>query len=406
MNKIAALAVLETKMTDEQVGEIEQSIYGNNLEIFTSTGENPNSGGVAVVFNKLITNTNGIKSYEIIPGRALCITHPWHGADTEVILAIYAPTKKPQNGEFYQEIMEIWRKYKLPTPTKILGDMNITVDMLDRLPHKLDKKGSRDAHIEFRNAFDMNDGWRNTHLQTKEYTYSRINKNGEAHQSRIDRIYTSTETQMRCRQWHIRDWAGGLGDHRLVSVDVLAQGTAFQGKGRYSMQLHSMEDKKFMESIEATGCILQNKLESLNDRPQALKDSTIAPQLAWHSTKDGWLEAEKDRCKIKVGTDRCKKEKLEKERKVLEQKPTNSRSEEIANAKHGAELQSQIDTITARQRRNRKAKSRLRRRIELDSLSRTTVKLVKEPKTRHIIQRIRIPGSFPPKYAMKSSEIS
>ncbi|KAJ7573201.1 Endonuclease/exonuclease/phosphatase, partial [Mycena floridula] len=397
MNKVAALAILETKMTDEQIGEIEQSIYGKDLEIFTTTGDNPNSGGVAVVFNKLLTNTKGITSYEIIPGRALCITHPWHGAETEVILAVYAPTEKPQNGKFYQEIMSIWRKYKLPTPTKIMGDMNVTVDMLDRLPHKLDKKSSRDAHIEFRNAFDMNDGWRNTHPQTKEYTYSRINKKGEARQSRIDRIYTSTETQIRCRQWHIRDWAGGIGDHRLVSVDILAQGTPFQGKGRYSMQLHSMEDKRFMESVEATGCILQKELEMLNNGLGDLTEPHIVPQMAWHVTKSDWLKMEKERCKLKTGTDRCKKEKLEKERKALGQKLTSSHSEEVANARLGAELQSQIDIITSRQRKNRKTKSRLKRRIELDTLSKATVTLVKEPKTRNAIQRIRIPGSNPPK---------
>ncbi|KAJ7588903.1 hypothetical protein C8J56DRAFT_716863, partial [Mycena floridula] len=297
MNKIGALAVLETKMTNKQVGEIEQSIYGKDLEIFTTTGENPNSGGVAVVFNKLQTNTKGIISYAIIPGRALCIIHPWHGAEFEVILAIYAPTEKPQNGEFYQEIMAIWRKFKLPTPTKIMGDMNITVDMLDRLPHKLDKKSSREAHIEFRNAFDMNDGWRNTHLQTKEYTYSRLNKKGEARQSRIDRIYTSTETETRCRQWHIHDWAGGIGDHRLVSVDVLAQGTPFQGKGRYSMQLQSIEDKKFMETVEARGCMLQQELHSWYINPV---NTTLVPQKAWQTTKDLWLESEKDRCKLKI----------------------------------------------------------------------------------------------------------
>ncbi|KAJ7599486.1 hypothetical protein C8J56DRAFT_881923 [Mycena floridula] len=247
MNKVAALAILETKMTDEQVGEIEQSIYGKDLEIFTTTGDNPNSGRVAVVFNKLLTDTKGITSYEIIPGWVLYVTHLWHGAETEVILAVYAPTEKPQNGEFYQEILSIWRKYKLPIPTKVMGDMNVTVDMLDRLPHKLDKKSSRDAHIEFRNAFDMNDGWRNTHLQMKEYTYSRINKK---------------VTQIRFRQWHIHDWAGGIVDHRL------------------------------------------NELELLNNGLGGLTEPNIVLQKAWHDTKSDWLKMEKECCKLKTGTDR------------------------------------------------------------------------------------------------------
>ncbi|KAJ7588749.1 hypothetical protein C8J56DRAFT_785076 [Mycena floridula] len=257
-NKLGRLVIQEHKMMDEQIGKIEESVYGQDLEIFMTSGENPRSGGVAVVFNRKFTNVEGIKSYEIIPGKALCIVHPWHGAETEVILAIYAPTKKPANSQFYDELVNIWTHYKLPTPTKVIGDTNITIDMLDRLSHKLEEcESSRAAHIRFTKAFSLEDGWRDNYPDAKEYTYSWVNENGEAGQSRLDRIYTSSQTHKLCQNWKIQDWAGHLTDHRIVTVEIRVPGTPFQGKGRYSMQLPSIHDNKFMEKCEKIGSALQ-----------------------------------------------------------------------------------------------------------------------------------------------------
>ncbi|KAJ7577194.1 hypothetical protein C8J56DRAFT_798971, partial [Mycena floridula] len=356
-HKIGVLTVNETKMTDEEIGELEDSIYGKDLEIFTTTGPNPRSGGVAVVFNKTLTNVERIRSYELIPSCALLVVHPWHGAETEVILAIYAPTDKPKNGQFYDELVELWRQYDLPIPTKVEGDHNFTLDKLDRLPHRIEKcESSRVANIRFRDVFDMRDKWRNENPEGKEYTFSHINEKGEARRSRLDKICTTTATKNQCRQWKIQDWGGGLGDHRVVSVEIRAPGTPYQGKGRYSMQKASLEDGKLLEEIEEIGPTLQGNLEH-----HIQGDKIVAPQQEFAEVKATWLMKEKSRCKVKVGTDKCKKEKLIAERKRIESRITTTRDEELINAQEGTTIQSQIDIITTRQRSNHKKGSKLRR---------------------------------------------
>ncbi|KAJ7585848.1 hypothetical protein C8J56DRAFT_787767 [Mycena floridula] len=129
--KIAGLALQETRLLEEQIAEIEQSSFSQGLEIYASSGSS-SSGGVAMVFNQNLTNVEGIKCYEVVPGKAILLVHPWHGAEVETILVVYALCNKPENGTFWDELLGIWRKYKLPIPTKVLGDTSITLEPLDR----------------------------------------------------------------------------------------------------------------------------------------------------------------------------------------------------------------------------------------------------------------------------------
>ncbi|KAJ7592093.1 Endonuclease/exonuclease/phosphatase, partial [Mycena floridula] len=286
--KIGVLTLLETKMTDEQIAEFEQSIYGRDLEVYHTAGTT-SSCGVAVIFNRLLTNVEGIECYEVIPGRALCLKHPWHGPEVETILAVYAPTKKPQNGVFWNELTGLWQEYKLPIPTKVMGDMNVTVDLMDRRPHKLeDCESSRDAHIDFQKTFSLADGWRNKNPHGKDYTY--ITKD---QQSRLDRIYTIDESVDRCRLWRIEDCTGSLSDHRLITVEVHGPLTPFQGKGRYSMQDKSLKSDAFFDEADIIGLEMQGSLETWVSKNSMDQD----PQRVWASSKEEWIHLERERAK-------------------------------------------------------------------------------------------------------------
>ncbi|KAJ7584737.1 hypothetical protein C8J56DRAFT_717116, partial [Mycena floridula] len=189
----------------------------------------------------------------IIPGRALCLKHPWHGSEVETILAVYAPTKKPQNGVFWNELTSIWQEYKLSIPTKVMGDMNVTVDLMDRHPHKLEEcESSRDAHMEFL----MADGWRNKKPHGKDYMFTTKDQ-----QSQLDHIYTVDDSVNQCRLWCIEDCTGSLSDHRLVTVEIHGPLTPFQGKGRYSMQDKSLKSDTFFDEADIIGMELQGNLE-------------------------------------------------------------------------------------------------------------------------------------------------
>jgi hypothetical protein len=92
--RIGIMAVTETHLSAAQADEIQRDqILGKRMEIFNSIDiEKPNSKGVAIVLNREITNTVGVKVRRLIAGRAILATIPWHGRLTLTVLAVYAPS--------------------------------------------------------------------------------------------------------------------------------------------------------------------------------------------------------------------------------------------------------------------------------------------------------------------------
>lgn len=103
--KIGILLVQKSHLTDERKTQIE-TLFGKRLKIFyTKDTENPSGkGGVAVVLNRDITNTDNVIVREIVPGRALLLSTIWHKEEKLSILAVYAPNVSQSdgssNGEF------------------------------------------------------------------------------------------------------------------------------------------------------------------------------------------------------------------------------------------------------------------------------------------------------------------
>lgn len=82
--KIGVMAVTETHLSVQRARKIQQDEYlSKRMEIFNSIAmERPGRKGVAMVLNREITNTVGIKFRRLIPGRAILATIPWHGKIT------------------------------------------------------------------------------------------------------------------------------------------------------------------------------------------------------------------------------------------------------------------------------------------------------------------------------------
>ncbi|KAJ7719050.1 hypothetical protein B0H16DRAFT_1897364 [Mycena metata] len=187
---IGIMAVGETHLTEAQIEEIEDAAVGRKrLRIFNSIDpDHPNKGGVAVVLNRDITNTENIKVRRLIPGRAILVTIPWHDKLTLTVLAVYAPAgSAAENRAFWEELHRLWMTENLPVPDVMLGDMNIVEDAVDRLPHRTDDADATHALADLKRILELKDGWRMTYPDTKEYIFSR----GTGSHSRIDRIYVS-----------------------------------------------------------------------------------------------------------------------------------------------------------------------------------------------------------------------
>ncbi|KAJ7803831.1 hypothetical protein B0H13DRAFT_1671481, partial [Mycena leptocephala] len=121
--KIGILSVQETHLSPKDVDDVHR-LFGKHLQIFaTIDPASPQSKGVAIVLNKDLSNVVGIKTQELIPGRALHLTIPWHADKEMTVLAAYAPNDPTENAEFINRMEEKLRPLKKPGVS--LGDWNM-----------------------------------------------------------------------------------------------------------------------------------------------------------------------------------------------------------------------------------------------------------------------------------------
>lgn len=129
--RLGVLAIQEAHLTQEHVDDLHK-LFGKRLQIHFSQGQNTNAHGVAIVLNREITNIHGIQQVDIIPGRAMLLTLPWHSDLTITILNVYAPNAHNENQQFWETLELKWVNLNLPMPDIMLGDFNLVEDAIDR----------------------------------------------------------------------------------------------------------------------------------------------------------------------------------------------------------------------------------------------------------------------------------
>ncbi|KAJ7025093.1 Endonuclease/exonuclease/phosphatase, partial [Mycena alexandri] len=305
--KIGALVVGETHLSAAQADEI-QTVLGKRLDIYNSPNpDNPSTRGIALVLNREITNTKGVKIWYLKPGRAILAVLPWHGQLTHTVLGVYAPAESMEENEaFWNELCEMWLTTDLPVPDSLVGDTNLVEGPIDRLPHRPDSATAVAALARFKRQLGLMDGWRKVNPDTKEFTYA--SPHGTL--SRLDRIYVSPDLFKHCKHWTISDAAGGLTDHRMVSVQIKAPGSPYIGKGRYTIPLFLLRDKKFIDFTLNAGSELESKIERAEGDPNTI-------QSEFKVFKDIIRDFARARAKLAIGCLEGKKRTLEKERKTV-----------------------------------------------------------------------------------------
>ncbi|KAJ7157688.1 hypothetical protein C8R43DRAFT_883251, partial [Mycena crocata] len=117
--KIGMMVVGETHLSTQQALKIqEDGCLGRRMEIFHSPNpENPSTRGIAIVLNREITNTKGVKVHYLIPGRAILAVLPWHGRLTHTVLGVYAPAESMEENEaFLGRTLKPVDDYRPPRP--------------------------------------------------------------------------------------------------------------------------------------------------------------------------------------------------------------------------------------------------------------------------------------------------
>ncbi|KAJ7864366.1 Endonuclease/exonuclease/phosphatase [Mycena leptocephala] len=381
-------------MSAAQALEIQDSFMGKRLKLFNyEYPENPAAKGVAIVLNREITNVEGVKVHYLIPGKAILAVIPWHGKRTITVLGIYAPTESDEEKiNFWNEMCNLWLTTDLPVPDAIGGDLNLVPDAIDRLPHHTDSDAVIAAYLRFTRLMEVKDGYRQNNPDTKAYTH--VSTRGTL--SRIDRILVSPTLMKHCRHWEIEDVAGGLMDHRMVSVTISAPGAPYIGKGRWVMPQFLLHDKEFISHAMEEAVKLEESIH------EARTDVSNA-QTRFKSFKDSVLEFAQKKAKATVGASEKKRRALVGERETLlnnrapdppavevtldpdttdatGDQPTHEESGHPADGKSQEEIaelvaviEKKIDDIVDRQRERKRLETRVRGYTELNHITKTDI---------------------------------
>ncbi|RDB23311.1 Transposon TX1 uncharacterized protein [Hypsizygus marmoreus] len=317
-NRIAILATQETHLSDTHADEINDR-FCNLRVIHSIDADHPNAKGVAIVLNKRLTNVENIETYEIIPGRALMIVIPWHAELKLAILNVYAPNAARENGEFWTTLKGKWEDVnsRLPFPDLMLGDFNVVEDAIDRLPSHPDSPTAAEPLADLKSTFQLQDGWREVHPTDKKYSFF---QKATGSQSRIDRIYTTPQIINNSKSWEIKHTAIPT-DHQMVTIHIENYDSPFIGKGRWTIPLHLLKDRKLIQEIEKMGIDLQEKIDG------AERTEMVNPQTLFKEFKDGLVKAAKERSKTFIAPIDQKIRKLQLQLKLITRDTTLSEDE-------------------------------------------------------------------------------
>ncbi|KAJ7681037.1 Endonuclease/exonuclease/phosphatase, partial [Mycena polygramma] len=394
--KIGILIVTETHMSVAQALEIEESFMKKCLKLFNyDYPENPAAKGVAVVLNREITNIEGVKIHYLIPGKAMLAVVPWHGTRTMTVLGLYAPTESDEEKiNFWNTLCDLWLTTDLPVPDAIGGDFNLVPEAIDRLPHRTDPEAVSPprARTTFARLMGVEDGWRRNNLDTKAYTH--VSTHGTL--SRIDKILVSPALMKNCRNWEINIVAGGLTDHRMVSVNISAPGSPYIGKGRWAMPEFLLYDKEFMSHAMEEACKLEDSMS------EARTESSNA-QTRFKSFKGTVLELAIKRAKTAVGASEKKKKVLVDEREaLLNGKPTAPAERRGQNEPSAANVRQQSVSQTP----NAGEKSQAEVAELLNHITKYAVNISKDVKPRDTLSYLRRTDVTPERGSRRSSEMA
>ncbi|KAH9049817.1 Endonuclease/exonuclease/phosphatase, partial [Lactarius deliciosus] len=282
-NKIAILALQETHLDNDLLENI-HTCFGKRLQVINShLPMNPRtSAGVAFVINKALIVPRELKVYKLIEGRALALGVKWNENGEVVIINIYAPNNKTDHQQFWEQVDEKRHSKGLRKPDFLLGDFNLTEDLIDRSPPHHNDINAIEALRNLRQCLNLQDTWRHNNPNERAFTYRAMN-NGTHRKSRLDRIYTSADAAKLTFEWKMAHTSVPT-NHWLVSTKYAPTETPALGKGRWTWQLSSLEDKKLLLKIVNRGIDLIKDLDRLQRNPE--DRGAENPQTLWYAFKN------------------------------------------------------------------------------------------------------------------------
>lgn len=281
--RIAILALQETHLDEELLGDI-NSCFGKNLKIInSSTPDSPQTtAGVAIVLNKALIAPTSIKTHILKQGRAMAITLKWSSSKERTIMNVYAPNERDQHPAFWAQIELERRAKRIPNPDFVLGDFNVTEDEIDRSPPQENERIAIDALREMRQTWEIQDQWRYDNPSGRAFTHKHINRARKYEYARLDRIYSARRHANTLFEWRTRQSAVPT-DHWLVSVKFAPRDAPLIGGGRWTWPLSAVNDEPLIKKIIKDGITAQIEIEEITNTPVERRTKNL--QMVWSDFK-------------------------------------------------------------------------------------------------------------------------
>ena len=271
--KVVIIGLQETKLRKEDA----INIRDKNPKIILLENINkakPSAGGTAFMLNKDKIKNKKWNHEILIEGRAQWIRLEWNEQIEISIINIYMPNNWKEAVQMIDELTDIIKQKKIKN-TIIMGDFNLTEDPIDRLPMNNDPEYVLRHFRELRNTLNVEDGWRITNWNEKEYTLAHKSSKSL---SRIDRIYTPKENPENYADWTI-DSNLGLSDHKMVTVTRIFPKDPEVGEGLW----RAYEDTFNLEPIRMK---MKHLLKETEIEMTEAKEIPGLPQKIWKDLKN------------------------------------------------------------------------------------------------------------------------
>ncbi|KAJ7107526.1 Endonuclease/exonuclease/phosphatase, partial [Mycena epipterygia] len=330
-NRTGILVVVESHLSATRHTSI-QNLFGRRLEvIFSEDPITPNAKGVAFVINKDLVSTDNIRTWEIIPGRAMMIEVETHKDKKVVVLGVYAPNAPGENADFWRTLREYFEHQgdAVPSPDIMAGDTNIVEEAIDRLPAHTDSEAATTQLDLLLTKLRMVDGWRKTYPTTCAYTYSQQRQDGTGSHSRIDRVYIRRDKYVEAYDWQMKT-VGVPTDHRMVSVRIVQGAAPTTGPGRWVWPTHINGDKILVKFIHDRGTEILAAVERAANWP--IRDAENDIQILWARFQADIRAKARERAKILVPKADREIDTLEKDMKAALNDPNLSEEEVLLSA--------------------------------------------------------------------------
>ena len=400
-DRIAILALQETHLSEETAERI-RDCFGKKMTIvYSADPNNPSaSAGVAFVINKALISPRKISTTALQEGRALMLEIEWLETEKTSILNIYAPNDRATHPAFWKKIEETRGNKRLARPDLILGDFNVTEDPMDRAPPRLDDTQAIEALRDVKQSWEMQDEWRQTYPEKKVFTY-RAHANGQQIQSRLDRIYAKRSCAPHLYDWKIKPSAVPT-DHWLVTVKYAPKDAPDIGKGRWTLPLQVLKNRKLIEMVITRGIKLQEDLENI--RTQNTNRETTNPQRMWRDFKGLIQAAAKGTMKETYYRVNSRARTLEKDRNDTTNMPNFDTSDRLRT--HEAYLANELNHLEAKKGKEKKETLAAALTNHGEKLGGIWSAMSKSKKPRDLIRRLKVPNTEPPRYERNSKRMA